>query len=267
MAAVFAFILGAMVGSFSNVCIFRLPMGKSIVQPGSHCFRCGRYIRWFDNIPILSFFFLRGKCRRCGLKFSPRYPLIELLTALLFLWLYFKFGLSPEFFIFAAFSASMVIMSFIDIDHRIIPDEIDLPGILAGIVLSAAYPPLHTRPQPWDSVFSHPVMISLASSFSGVLIGGGILMGLAVFGRMAFKKEAMGGGDIKLIAMIGAFTGWQFTLFAIFLSAVIGSVIGIIMKLKTSSSYIPYGPYLAGGALISMFFGEEMISWYISTLL
>ena len=267
MTAAFIFIIGAMVGSFANVCIFRLPMGKSIVRPGSHCFRCGRQIKWFDNIPVLSFMFLRGRCRRCGLKFSARYPFVEFLTGLFFLMLYFRFGIGPEFLIFSVFAVSMVIMSFIDIDHRIIPDEIDLPGIALGVILSAVYPPLHSRPQPWDSVFSSPVIISLASSLSGIIVGGGMLMALAVFGKMAFKKEAMGGGDIKLIAMIGAFMGWQFALLTIFLSAVIGSIIGFIMKLKTSSSYIPYGPYLALGALISVFFGEEIILWYLNTML
>jgi leader peptidase (prepilin peptidase) / N-methyltransferase len=265
--ALFIFIIGAMAGSFLNVCIYRLPLGKSIVRPGSHCMRCGRDIRWFDNIPVMSFIFLRGKCRRCGLKFSVRYPLVELLTAVFFLMLYLKFGLSPEFFIFAVFTSSMVVMSFIDIDHRIIPDEIDLPGILLGVVLSFAHPPLHSRPQPWDSVFSSPGLIGLASSLSGILVGGGILAALAVFGKMAFKKEAMGGGDIKLIAMIGAFMGWQFVLLTVFLSAVTGSIVGFIMKLKTNSSYIPYGPYLALGALISVFFGEEIILWYVNSLL
>lgn len=266
MNALFAFILGAMFGSFANVCIYRLPLGKSIVSPGSHCFRCGREIKWFDNIPVLSFILLRGRCRRCGLKFSARYPLVEFLTACLFLALYLEFGPGPEFFIFAAFSTSMIIMSFIDIDHRIIPDEIDLPGIAAGLILSAVYPPLHARPQPWDRVFASPAAVSLASSISGVLVGGGILTALAVFGKMAFKKEAMGGGDIKLIAMAGAFMGWQFAVLTVFLSAVAGSVIGLAMKLKTSSSYIPYGPYLALGALVSLFYGDEIILWYLNRL-
>ncbi len=266
MIAVSAFILGAMIGSFANVCIFRMPMQKSIVWPGSHCFRCGRLLRWFDNIPILSFIILKARCRNCKLKFSIRYPLVELITALFFLALYLKFGASLEFLIFAVFTSSMIIMSFIDIDHRIIPDEIDLPGILLGIVLSGLYPPLQLRPQPWDSIFTSPAVISLASSLSGVLLGGGILMALAVFGKMAFKKEAMGGGDIKLIAMIGAFMGWQFVVLTIFISAVAGSLIGFIMKLKTSSSYIPYGPYLAAGAMVSVFFGEQIILWYLNTL-
>lgn len=264
--AVLAFIIGAIVGSFLNVCIYRMPLGKSIVRPGSHCMRCGKDISWFDNIPVLSFVLLRGKCRRCGLKFSVRYPLVEFLAAALFLLLYLRFGLSPGFFIFAVFSSALVVASFIDIDHRIIPDEIDLPGIALGLLLSAAYPPLQTRTWPWERLFSSPAAVSLSSSFSGILAGGGVLFAMAVFGKMAFKKESMGGGDIKLIAMIGAFTGWQLTLLAVFLSALIGSVTGLAMKMRTGSSYIPYGPYLAAGALISVFFGEEIISWYIQTL-
>ena len=266
MAALLIFFFGAAAGSFANVCIFRLPRGKSIVMPGSQCPACGTPIKWFDNVPIFSFIMLKAKCRNCKGRIPARYFLVELLTAGCFLLLYLKFSISPELFIFMIFTALLIIMGFIDIEHRIIPDELDIPGIILGLALSAVYPPLHQLTRPWDGFLNSPWLISFLSSLSGVLAGGGTLLFIAAIGGAIFKKEAMGGGDIKLIAMIGAFLGWQLALLTIFISAFLGSVIGIIMKFRTGSSYIPYGPYLACGAIISVLAGENIILWYINSL-
>jgi len=262
----FVFAFGAVVGSFLNVCVYRLPRGKSIVRPGSHCPKCGRNIRWYDNIPMLSYVFLRGRCRYCGASISVRYFIVEFISALLFLALYMRFGLSVNLPIYLAFTSSLIIMSFIDFEYKIIPDVLDCTGIVMGLVLSVFHPAMHVRPQPWDRLFASPVAVSVLDSLSGIIVGGGFLIALAVFGRMIFRKEAMGFGDVKLLAMIGAFLGWQMVLLTIFLSALIGSVVGIILKLKTGGSYIPYGPYLALGAIIAIFEGEKIILWYIGGL-
>jgi leader peptidase (prepilin peptidase)/N-methyltransferase len=157
-------------------------------------------------------------------------------------------------------------MSFIDFEHRIIPDILDCPGIVLGLAVSILHPAIHVRPQPWDRLFTSPAIASMADSLSGIILGGGALLALAVLGRAIFKKEAMGFGDVKLLAMIGAFLGWQMVLVTIFASALIGSAVGIIVKLKTSESYIPYGPYLALGAIIAIFEGEKIILWYMGGL-
>ena len=260
------FIFGAIVGSFLNVCIHRLPREESIKYPGSHCPKCGRHIRWYDNIPLLSYIVLRGKCRYCCSGISPRYFGVELITALLFLSLFLRFGLCINTFIYIAFISSLIIMSFIDIEHRIIPDVLDCWGIAAGLVISAIHPAIHVRPQPWDSLFKSTITIAIADSLSGIVLGGGFLIILAIAGKAVFKKEAMGGGDVKVLAMIGAFLGWQMVIVTIFISALIGSVVGIAMKLKLRRSYIPYGPYLAIGAIIAIFYGAELISWYTAGL-
>ena len=221
---------------------------------------------WYDNIPMLSYIFLRRRCRYCGASISSRYFVVEFISALLFLALYMRFGLSVNLFIFLFFTSSLIVMSFIDFEFKIIPDVLDCSGIVLGLVLSLFHPAVHARPQPWDGLFASPVVASVMDSLSGIVLGGGFLVALAVFGRMVFRKEAMGFGDVKLLAMIGAFLGWQMVLLTIFLSALVGSVVGIIMKLKTTGSYIPYGPYLALGAIISIFWGQEIISWYIGGL-
>ena len=260
------FVLGAVVGSFLNVCIHRLPRGGSLISPGSHCPKCGRHIRWFDNIPMLSYILLMRRCRYCGATISGHYFIVELISSLLFLGLYMRFGLSINLLIYLVLTSSLIVMSFIDFDYRIIPDVLNCPGIVIGLVLSILHPAIHIRPQPWDRVFTSPAIASVADSFSGIILGAGFLFALAILGRAIFKKEAMGFGDVKLLAMIGAFLGWQMVVLTIFISALIGSIIGIIIKLKTTGSYIPYGPYLALGAIVAIFGGEKIILWYISGL-
>ena len=238
-------ILGLLFGSFFNVCIYRIPRGESIVFPGSHCPHCQHDIKPWDNIPVLSYLMLGGKCRFCKTGISWRYPLVESLTAVLFLYTVHRFSISWATLVYLVFISALIVISFIDIDHRIIPDKISLPGIILGFLAAAFLLPL----QWYDSLI-------------GLLIGGGIIWGVGRLGELVFKKEAMGGGDVKLLAMIGAFLGWKLALLTIFFGSLAGAVIGLVMKLFTGDEYIPFGPFLALGALAALFFGERFLHWY-----
>ncbi len=248
----FGFVLGTIVGSFLNVCIHRIPLGKSIVVPSSHCPRCKTPIRFYDNIPLVSFIILQGKCRGCKTPISFRYPLVEFLMGLFSLILLLRFGISTLYLIYLVFFASLTLVSFIDLPHKIIPDLISLPGIVIGLVLS----------------FLHPQM-SLKDSLIGVLLGGGSLYVVASVYHLVTKREGMGGGDVKLLAMIGAFIGWKGVLFTILCSSFIGSVVGVALMLISSadSKYaVPFGPFLSLGAIIYVLWGEALISWYLGFL-
>jgi leader peptidase (prepilin peptidase) / N-methyltransferase len=247
---VFAFILGAVVGSFLNVCIYRLPKGESVAYPPSHCGNCDYVIRWYDNIPILSYLVLRGKCRRCGTRISLQYPLVELINALLSLALFLRFGPTWVFLLLFTFVSAMVVVTFIDLEHQIIPDVITLPGIVIGFAISFFIPGLG-----W------------LQSLIGILAGGGSLLLVALAYQLLTKRDGMGGGDIKLLAMCGAFFGWKAVLFIIFASSLIGSIVGITIMLvqkKDSTLAIPFGPYLAAAAVIYIFYGNRLIYWYLN---
>lgn len=247
-----SFIFGALIGSFLNVCILRIPTGKSIAFPPSHCPKCEAPIKWYDNLPILSYFILRGKCRSCREPFSFRYPMVEFLTAMFSLAAMIKFGPSPAYLIYFAFIASLIVITFIDLDHQIIPDVISLPGIPLGLLASFALPD-----------------ITYKESLIGIAAGGGLLLAVAMGYEFLAKKEGMGGGDIKLLAMIGAFLGWKAVLFTIFSGSLIGTVIGISLMAaqgKDSKYAIPFGPFLSMGALLYLFFGEPIIYWYLRML-
>ena len=249
---VMAFIFGICIGSFLNVCIFRLPEGKSIVHPPSSCPGCGAAIRLYDNIPVLSYFILRGRCRDCHTPIAFRYVLVELLGGLMAVCVYFRFGPGMEGIIYYAFMAALLVITFIDIDHRIIPDVISLPGIPLGVAASFFMPSL-----------------SWADSLIGVLAGGGSLYAVAWGYVRITGKEGMGGGDINLLAMIGAFIGWKGVLLTIFMGSAIGTLVGLAAMLaekKNMKMRIPFGPFLALGAVISIFFGQELIGWYLTTL-
>lgn len=242
------FIFGLVFGSFANVVIYRLPKGKSIVKPGSQCPACGKDILWYDNIPLISYILLRGKCRFCKKHISARYFLVEFISGLLFLLVYLKFGLNVNFFIYTLFAFSMLLMGFIDIDTYLISDVIVLPGIVLGLVFSSLFPDMH-----YDLSRSGSVLYSL----TGILLGGGLLLFLGMVGKLLFRKEAMGGGDVKLLAMIGAFLGWKSVFMTIFFASLLGSIISmalIALKKKTMEDYVPFGPYLGLGAVISMFY-------------
>lgn len=248
----FSFVLGAIIGSFLNVCIYRIPAGESIVHPPSRCPACGSGIRWYQNIPILSYLLLRGRCAVCGVRISPRYPLVEALTGLLFVLVLYRFGFQWATPVYWLFAAALIVITFIDLDHQIIPDVISLPGIVVGFLCSFAVP--------WAS---------WADSLLGILAGGGSLYLVAVGYELLTKKEGMGGGDIKLLAMIGAFLGWQAILPIIFLSSFMGTLVGIpVMLIKKADSKlaIPFGPFLAAAALFYLFWGPPIIRWYLGLL-
>ena len=244
-----SFLLGAVVGSFLNVCIYRLPLEQSVVAPGSRCMRCGTAIRWYDNIPLFSWLLLRGRCRSCGASFSIRYPVVELITALLSLLLFRTFGLSLTFAVMFLFCAALVVITFIDFDHQIIPDEISLPGIIVGFLSSFFLP--------------GPGWIS---SLLGIVAGWGSLA-LVFYGYLWLTgREGMGGGDAKLLAMMGAFLGWPAVPFIIFTSSLAGTVAGLsIMALQCKGRHlaIPFGPYLAFGAILYIVAGPQLIRWYL----
>ncbi|AJE02890.1 prepilin peptidase [Geobacter pickeringii] len=248
--AFFAFALGAAVGSFLNVCIYRLPAGESVVSPPSRCPACGSKIRPWDNIPVVSWLLLRGACRDCGARISPRYALVELLNGLLTLALFLKFGPTPSFLVLFLFCSALVAITFIDLDHQIIPDVISLPGIVAGFACSFFLP--------W---------LGWKSSLIGIVAGGGSLLLVAWLYELFTKKEGMGGGDIKLLAMMGAFLGWRAIPFVIFASSLVGSIVGVTLMLvqkKDSKLAIPFGPFLALGAILYIFFGKTIILWYLN---
>ena len=246
----FFFIFGAVFGSFANVLILRIPLEKSIVKPGSQCQSCHRDIKWFDNIPILSWIFLSGKCRGCDARFSVRYPFIELLMGVLFSLVFLRAGYSVLLLSYLCFTFALVVVSFIDIDHMILPDRFTLSGILIGVAFSFFV----------DE-------ISLYDSILGVLLGGGVLWLVAYLYYVVRKEEGMGGGDIKLLAWIGAVLGWQSLAMVLLISCVIGALFGAIMLSKTKAglkTVIPFGPYLAFAAIVNMLWGAELSKMYIN---
>ncbi|AFY00526.1 prepilin peptidase [Bdellovibrio bacteriovorus] len=247
------FVLGAIFGSFGNVVIYRLPREESVVKPRSYCYSCKTQIKWYDNIPILSWFILRGKCRKCHAKFSFRYPLVEIIMAVLFALCYHYAGLTWTLLEYLIFIFGLVVCTFIDLDHMILPDEFTLSGIVIGLVGAA----LNPQREFLDALF-------------GVLMGGGFLWGMAYVYYMFTKNEGMGGGDIKLLAWIGAIVGWKAIPFVIMTSAIVGSVIGLIAARKQKAglkTVIPFGPYLALGAVIYLFGGEVIALWYLGLFL
>jgi len=255
LVGIFVFITGLSVGSFANVCIYRLPRDMSIIRPRSFCPSCQTPIKPRHNIPLLSFIFLRGKCACCGAKISWRYPLIELLSGLLFLSAFYYFYLSSDniymFIVGLYLSSVFLIIFFIDLDFKIIPDSLSLSGIIIGVAVSF----LPATPLRWyDSVI-------------GLFAGGLLFLAVAELGDRLFKKESMGGGDIKLAAMLGAFLGWKGILLVLgiasFLGALIGGLLLIIAKDKESARTVPFGPFLVAAALIVFYRGNEIIAAYL----
>ncbi len=252
LVLVFAFILGAIIGSFLNVCIYRIPAGKSIVSPPSSCPHCGHRIRWYQNVPILSYVLLGAKCASCRARISLRYPAIEALTGLLFVLTLYYFGFSVATPIYWLFVSALTVIAFIDLDHKIIPDVISLPGIVIGFICSF--------PIPW---------VSWVDSLLGILLGGGILLAIAWLYELLTKREGMGGGDIKLLGMLGAFLGWKAILPVVFMSSLAGTLIGVpLMLLQRGNTRlaIPFGPFLAFAGIVYLFWGPFLLHWYLTLL-
>ncbi|MCU0652274.1 MAG: prepilin peptidase [Candidatus Omnitrophica bacterium] len=260
------FLFGSLVGSFLNVCIHRMPLEESIVRPRSHCPKCKKTIFWYDNIPFLSYILLKGKCRYCKEKISPRYFLVELITALIFLLFYLRFGLNFNFFFYIVFACGLIVATFVDIPHRIIPDEISVGGMFVGIILSAVKG-LELQPLAWS-------WKPLFNSVAGALVGGGVIYLTGyLFDLVYFKllkkpaiqgeTESMGGGDVKLMAMIGAFLGWQRALLTFFIAPFFGIVIGLYNLVTKKEHLIPYGPFLSLAALVALFWADKIIRLFI----
>ena len=249
----FVLFVGCCLGSFFNVVIHRLPIGESLVLPASRCPKCENPIAFYDNIPILSYLVLRGSCRRCGASISPRYPVVEGLTGLFALLLYRKYGFHPQFAVEFFFVSLLIVIAFIDLDTFLIPDVLSLPGIVAGFAFSFLTPRL-----------------SWTDSLLGILFGGGLLYAIAVAYAFLRKKEGMGGGDIKLLGMIGAFVGLQGVIFTVLAASVVGMAVALpIMWRKKGGlgTAIPFGPFLAFGAICYLFWGELFFRWYFYSVL
>jgi leader peptidase (prepilin peptidase) / N-methyltransferase len=241
-------LFGAFIGSFLNVCIVRIPRRESIVTPGSHCPHCNEPIRFYENIPILSFFLLKGRCRHCRKPISLQYFFVEAFTALGSLLLFSKYGPSLSYLFYFSFLAALIVITVIDLHHQIIPDVISIPGMAVGLLASFVLPGMTFM----DSLF-------------GLLLGGGSLFIVATVYQWLFKREGMGGGDVKLLAMIGAFLGWKAVVLTILAGSLTGSILGIAIMLLKGKGFkyaIPFGPFLSFGAVISLLYGAELIRWY-----
>lgn len=262
ISKIIVFIFGSIVGSFLNVCIHRMPKSESVVWPRSHCPKCQKRIPGYDNIPFISFILLGGRCRFCKEKISLRYPLVELLTAILTVALFNWFGLSYGFFLYMVMLWGLIIATFVDIPHRIIPDEVSVGGMIIGFIM------VSITGFTFDPVkFTFVPMIE---SLKGIIVGGGVIYLTGVtFDLVYFKllkrpaiggeTESMGAGDVKLLAMIGAFMGWQMALLIFFLAPFLGIVIGIINLITKKDHTIPYGPFLSIAALLALFWGHRII--------
>lgn len=246
---IIAAFFGALIGSFLNVVILRLPdHNQSIVYPASHCPRCSSPLHWFENIPIISYLCLRGKCNHCKAPISLQYPLVEMVMAILAAGLMYTFQLSIATAGYFLFSAALLVIIVIDIHHQIIPDVISLPGIILGILFSFVSP-----------------TVTWQSSLIGLVLGGGVLYAIALLYFLLRKIDGMGGGDIKLLAMIGAWLGWQSLPFVIFASSLSGTLVGIIAMFyqkKGGRTRIPFGPFLSGAALIYTFYSENILYFF-----
>lgn len=264
MTFILVAVLGLVLGSFFNVCIHRIPRGESVASPPSRCPNCGRRIRGYDNIPILSYLLLRGRCRDCGKRISARYPAVEALAGLLFVAAYARFGLDWVLVKALVFVSFLIIIAFIDLDHQIIPFRLSVPGLVLGL--------------------ASPLLPASATSFSGAAAGAALGAGFVLFAWLLWRyvlagafrrfgvdqKEGMGWGDLPLAAMIGAFLGWRSLVVALFAAMFLGVVIGLALRARGKAGRgqpMPFGPFLALGALVGLFFGSDLFSLYIRTVL
>ena len=255
---IFIFLAGLCIGSFLNVCIWRIPRDESIVWPGSHCPACNHAIAPWDNLPLLSWILLGGKCRHCRAPISPRYFVVELLTGALFAGLWLVHGWTLQTPVYLFFTAALVLGTFVDFDHLILPDRVTIGGMVAGPILSFAFPPLQGQTER---------LPALVLSLIGLAVGYGLLWFVAAIGHAILKREAMGMGDVKLLGAIGACLGWPAVLFTIFVSSFSGTLLGfalIALGKKELQSKIPYGPHIALAAVLWMFCGPACIDLYLA---
>ena len=263
MNYLFIVLFGLIIGSFLNVCIYRIPRGGSIMSPSrSYCPHCNHQLNVLDNIPVFSYIFLRGKCRYCKVSISPRYMIVELLTAGIFAFILYKgmnlhksqFDVAMYILKACIFSAFLIVISFIDIEHEEIPDKVVYPGLIIGLLLMV-----------YISIMDKNIKL-IAFSVLGAVAGAVVIILIAILGKAIFRKEAMGGGDITLMAMIGMYVGlWPSIPLTIILASILGSVVGMILiafRKKNSDGHIPFGPFLSTGALITMLYGNELWSFY-----
>lgn len=255
---IFIFVFGALIGSFLNVCIYRIPRSQSIIWPSSRCPSCNNPINYYDNIPIFSYFFLlKGRCRSCREKISGKYPLVEALNACIYLLVFWRFGPGWSSAVYCILCSALIVITFIDLDFQIIPDRITLPGIPLGLIAGS-----FILPDP----FLRATDLGYKASLVGAVSGFSLFYLVAFLSIKILKKEGMGGGDIKLMAMLGAFLGWKAVILTTFLGSLSGSIIGIgliAFRGREKGSLIPFGPFLALGALLSLFFGQEILIWYL----
>ena len=269
------FVWGSFVGSFLNVCIYRLPREQSIVRPRSRCPSCKRTIVWYENIPLVSFLLLGAKCRHCQARISWRYPLVETLTGVATVAVLHRFGVSPAGLIYAAFVAALIAASFVDLEFQIIPDEISVGGLVVGVLMSGLVPILHGTESRWGA---------LGRSVLGMLAGGGILYATGAAGNLMLRslrrlgvrlrhapywrqkfsryrhmRESIGGGDVKLLAMAGSILGWKLVLVTFFTAPMLALIPGLLVLFFKRSHVIPYGPFLSLALVLALFFGEAIL--------
>lgn len=269
---VLVFWFGACMGSFLNVCIYRIPREESVISPGSHCPHCNKAIHWYDNIPLVSFLVLRARCRNCQGTISPRYMIVETLIAVLFVLVWLKASPAPILAMTSIYSVIIIpifwlvvfglaLGTFVDLEHMIIPDRVSLGGIVLGLAFSTLAPALQGQPDAYGGFIS---------SLLGASVGVGLLWAIAVFGKLIFRKDAMGMGDVKLMGAIGAFLGWPAVVFTLMTSSFLGAIFGVSMIVagkKEMQSRIPFGPYIAVAALIWMLWGPTLLSAYLNWLM
>jgi leader peptidase (prepilin peptidase)/N-methyltransferase len=267
-------LFGLVVGSFLNVCIYRIPRHESIVFPGSHCPHCGQHIRPYDNVPLLSYFWLRGKCRSCRASISFQYPLVEFLTGLAFFLCAQRWNAAMPTLVNSAFLSVVIILVFVDFHHQILPDVLTLPGTLLGILFS---------PFQDQSLFRDTLTFNLASLLSqestdrllpwigsafGALISAGMLFLVDFAYRAVRKRHGLGLGDVKMMAMVGAFLGWRLALLTVFAGSFFGSIVGVLLiafRGKNLQTKLPFGTFLGAGAALALFFGLTFIAWYTAS--
>jgi leader peptidase (prepilin peptidase) / N-methyltransferase len=266
-------LLGLIIGSFLNVCIYRIPLGKSIVFPGSGCPKCKTPIRPYDNIPVLSYLFLRGKCRACGNPISPQYPLVELLAGFAFYFCALQWQFQPPTFVNSLFLSILIILIFTDYHHQILPDKLTIPGAIAGLLLSPFQTPevftdvFSLKAAEWFGINNFSPGFPLIASLLSAIIGGGILFLVAIAYEKLRKRQGMGMGDIKMMSMVGAFLGWRLALLSIFAGSLIGTILAvflIVFRNMNLQSKLAFGVFLGIGSAFSLFYGLPFLRWYLN---